>query len=242
YLLAANIGRLFVAGILAALTLTGVIGEWSLLVFTLLLGINTAMIMPTWQAIIPEIVPRSELQGAVGLNTLGMNISRVLGSLIAGVITAYSGSGAVFVCNAVSLVFIITVLLRWKRVPPETALPPERFWPAVMTGLRYTRHSPALLATIYRSVGFYFFASVMWALLPLIARDLLQGDERTYSYLFASISLGAIASAFLLPTLRKRVRNDELITRAGLLFADGIGLNAVVHNQILAMLALCVCG
>src|SRR5688572_7636978 len=123
YLLAANIGRLVVAGTLAVLTLTGMIGEWSLLVFTLLLGINLAMIMPTWQAIIPEVVQRSELQGAVGLNSLCMNISRVLGSLIAGAIIAVSGSGAVFVANAVSLLFIITVLLRWKRVKPETALP-----------------------------------------------------------------------------------------------------------------------
>ncbi len=242
YLLTANVGRLVVAGILAVLTLTGLIGEWSLLVFTLLLGINLAMIMPTWQAIIPEVVQRSELQGAVGLNTLGMNISRVIGSLIAGAIIAVSGPAAVFVCNAVSLLFIITVLVRWQRVQPETALPPERFWPAVMTGLRYTKHSPALQATIYRSVGFYFFASVMWALLPLIARDLLQGDERTYSYLFASISTGAIGSAFLLPTLRKYMNNDQLITRAGLVFAVGISLTATVHNHALAMLALCACG
>jgi hypothetical protein len=148
----------------------------------------------------------------------------------------------VFICNALSLVFILVVLMRWKRVPPETALPPERFWPAVMTGLRYTRHSPALQATIFRSVGFYFFASVMWALLPLIARDLLQGDERTYSYLFASISIGAIGSAFLLPTLRKHMSNDHLITRAGLVFAVGIALTATVHNHALAMLALCACG
>ncbi len=242
YLLAANSGRLVVAAIVAVLTLTGLIGEWSLLTLTLLLGINIAMIMPTWQAIIPEVVQRSELQGAVGLNTLGVNISRVIGSLIAGAIITFLGIGAVFVCNAVSLIFIITVLLRWQRVKPETALPPERFWPAVMTGLRYTRHSPALQATIYRSVGFYFFGSVMWALLPLIARDLLEGDAHTYSYLFASISTGAIGSAFLLPTLRKHMTNDQLITRAGLVFAAGISLTATVHNHLLAMLALCACG
>jgi quinol monooxygenase YgiN len=148
----------------------------------------------------------------------------------------------VFVCNAVSLIFIIVVLVRWKRVPPSTALPPERFWPAILTGLRFTRHSPALQATIYRSVGFYFFASVMWALLPLIALDLLEGDERTYGRLFAAISVGAIGSAFLLPTLRRVMNNDQLITRAGLVFAAGIGITATVHNHLLAMLALCICG
>jgi MFS family permease len=237
YLIGGNVGRLFVAVMLAALTLGGFINEWSLLGFTLILGINIAMIMPTWQSIIPEVVPRSELQGAIGLNTLGMNVSRVIGSLIAGAIIAISGSGAVFVCNAISLVFIITVLMRWKRVPPATTLPPERFLPAVQTGLRYTRHSPALLATIYRSIGFYFFASVMWALLPLIARVLLEGNERTYSYLFAAISIGAIGSAFMLPKFRSWMNNDQLITVAGLVFAAGMSATALV-----AMLCLCLCG
>jgi MFS family permease len=242
YLLSANAGRLLVAVILAVLTITGSIGPWSLLILTLLLGVNIAMILPTWQAIIPEVVPRADLQGAVGLNTLGMNVSRVLGSLIAGAIIAWLGSGAVFVCNAVSLLFILGVLWRWRRDKPDTALPPERLWPAIVTGLRFTRHSPALQATIMRSIGFYFFASVMWALLPLIARDLLQGDERTYSYLFAAISTGAIGSAFLLPTLRRFLNNDQLITNAGLLFALGIGVTATVHIHAVALLALCLCG
>jgi MFS family permease len=242
YLISGNVGRLFVALAIAVLTLGGIINEWSLLALTLILGINMAMIMPTWQSIIPEVVPRQELQGAIGLNTLGMNVSRVLGSLIAGALIAMSGSGAVFVCNAVSLVFIIVVLLRWKRVPPETALPPERFWPAVLTGLRFTRHSPALQATIFRSIGFYFFASVMWALLPLIARVLLEGDERTYSYLFAAISIGAIGSAFMLPRFRSWMSNDQLITRAGLVFGVAMSVTATVHNHAVALLALCVCG
>lgn len=242
YLLAANASRLVVAVLLAVMTLTGWIGPWTLLLLTLFLGINIAMIMPTWQAIVPEVVPREHLQAAIGLNTLGMNVSRVLGSLIAGVIIAASGSGAVFICNAVSLLFIIGVLLRWQRVKPESALPPERFTSAIATGLRYARHSPALQATIFRSIGFYFFASILWALLPLIARDLLQGDERTYSYLFAAISIGAIGNALVLPRLRRRYNNDQLITRAGLVFAIGIALTATVHVHALALLALCVCG
>ncbi|MGA0807133.1 MAG: MFS transporter [Pseudohongiellaceae bacterium] len=242
YLLAANIGRLVVAALLAVMTLAGWIGPWTLLLLTLFLGINIAMIMPTWQAIVPEVVPREHLQAAIGLNTLGTNLSRVLGSLIAGVIIAASGSGVVFICNALSLLFIIGVLLQWKRIKPESALPPERFRDAVATGLRYARHSPALLATIYRSIGFYFFASILWALLPLIARDLLEGDERTYSYLFAAISIGAIGNAMVLPRLRRRYNNDQLITRAGLVFAVGLTLTATVHVHALAMLALCVCG
>jgi MFS family permease len=242
YLMSGNLAMMAVAAITALLTLTGTIEAWSLLILTLGRGIGTAMIMPTWQSIVPEIVPRPQLQSAIGLNTLGMNVSRVIGSLVAGLIIAALGTGMVFVFNALSLIFVIVTLWRWRRVPPATALPPEKFTNAVLTGLRYTRNSPALLATIYRSVGFYFFASVMWAMLPLIARDLLQGDASTYSHLFAAISLGAIVSAFLIPYARRRYDNDQLITYASRLFAFGMSVTALVHVHLVAMLALCLCG
>jgi MFS family permease len=242
YLMLANIGRALVALALAVLTLTGLIEAWSLLGLTLLLGIGMAMVMPTWQSIIPETVPRTELQNAIGLNTLGMNMSRVIGALIAGEILRRTGSGVVFACNAVSFVFILVVLWRWKRVPEPTRLPPERFLPAVTTGLRYAWHSPALRATIYRSVGFYFFSSVMWALLPLIARDLLQGDSTTFSNLYAAISTGAIVSGFLQPTLRKKLDTDQLLTAAAGVFGVGMALTALVPLPGLALLALSLCG
>ena len=242
YLMAGNIGMGLVALTIAVLTLTGHITAWSLLTLTLLLGAGMAMIMPTWQGIIPEVVPRTELQNAIGLNTLGMNMSRVIGALIAGEILRRSGSGMVFVCNAVSFLFIIGVLLTWKRVPPAHTLPPEKFWPAVMTGFRFAWHSPALKATIFRSVGFYFFACVMWALLPLIARDLLEGDETTFSNLYAAISTGAIISGFLQPRMRKVMNTDQLLTAAAFAFGCGISLTALVPSHTLALLTLALCG
>jgi MFS family permease len=242
YLMSGNFTMLLMAAITAALTLTGLIQAWSLLLLTLLRGVSSAMIMPTWQSIVPELVPRAELPAAIGLNTLGMNISRVIGALVAGLIIAALGTGMVFVFNALGLCFVLLTLWRWRRVPPSSALPPEKFISAIHSGLRYTRNSPALLATIYRSVGFYFFASVMWALLPLIARDLLQGDASTYSYLFAAISIGAIASAFTMPYLRRYFDHDQLITHASRLFALAISITALVHVHVIAMLALCVCG
>jgi len=242
YLIAGNIGMCVTAVFIAALTLSGNINEWSLLLLTLVLGIGVAMNMPTWQSIIPEVIPRSELQGAIGLNTLGMNVSRAIGPLIAGIIIAQIGIGAVFVCNALSFTLIIGVLLKWHRVPPESTLPPEGLRSAIVTGFRYARFSPALQATIIRSIGFYFFASVMWSLLPLIARVLLEGDERTYSYLFAAISIGAVSNALLLPRWRTRLNNDQLITAAALVFAAGMSVTALVHNQIAALIALCICG
>ena len=242
YLLTANIGQATVAATLGFLTLSGLIEVWSLLLLTMMLGIGTAMVMPAWQSIIPEVVKREDLSGAIALNTMGMNIARVLGALVAGIIIAAAGPGAVFVTNAVTFTLIIIVLLRWKRQAPEVTLPPEPLIPAVRTGLRYARHSPALLFTIYRSIGFYFFACVMWALFPVIARDLLGADEFGYALLFAFISIGAIINAMFIPRLRARFNNDQLITGASLVFAAGMIITALTQIYIIALFTLALCG
>lgn len=242
YLITGNTAMGITAALIGILTVFGLINEWSLLALTFILGIGMAMIMPAWQAIIPEVVPRSELQGAIALNTMGMNMSRVIGSLIAGQLIVWAGIGTVFILNAVTFIFIITVLFKWQRQPSDSKLPPEGLRSAIRTGLRYTRHSPALQATIIRGIGFFFFASVMWAFLPLIARELLGGNSQTYSFLFASISIGAISSALLLPKLRRRFNNDQLINWASLVFTVGIIATATVHNFFLAIITLACCG
>ncbi|MEO8778635.1 MAG: MFS transporter [Rhodanobacter sp.] len=242
YLMCGNIGMSVVAIAIAFMTITGLINQWSLLLLTLMLGIGMAMIMPTWQSIIPEVVPRAELGGAIGLNTLGVNVSRAIGPLMAGLIIAHIGTGAVFVCNALSFAFIIFVLARWKRAVPETQLPPERISSAIATGLRYARYSPPLRAAVIRSIGFYFFASVMWSLLPLIARVHLRGNEQLYSWLYSAISLGAVGNVLLLPRWRMIFNDDQLLTVSSVVFAFGMSATALTHNHVVALLALCMCG
>jgi len=242
YLLTANLGMTVAAAFLGLLTVTGYVQVWSLLLMTLFMGIGTAMVMPAWQSIIPEVVSKQDLPGGIALNTMGMNISRVLGAFIGGVILAAAGPGVVFLTNAVTFTLIIIVLLRWNRKPLDTALPPEPLFPAVRTGLRYAIHSQPLLFSIYRSIGFYFFASVMWALFPLIARDLLGANEFRYGLLFAFISVGAIINALFLPRLRARYNNDQMITAASVVFASGMIITAATQVYELALFTLALCG
>ena len=242
YLLVANLGMTLTAAFLGLLTVTGYVQIWSLLLLTLMMGIGTAMVMPAWQSIIPEVVNREDLPGGIALNTMGMNISRVLGAFVGGLILAAAGPGFVFLTNAVTFTLIIIVLLRWKRKPPDTTLPPEPLVPAVRTGLRYAIHSQPLLFSIYRSIGFYFFASVMWALFPLIARDLLGADEFRYGLLFAFISVGAIINAMFLPRLRANFTNDQLITAASVVFATGMIITAATQIYEIALFTLALCG
>ena len=87
-----------------------------LLGFTFLSAAAAALIMPAWQAIVPQLVPRQHLKSAVALNSIGLNVSRAIGPALAGVIIAAWGLAAPFWINALSIVGVIAALIWWH--PP----------------------------------------------------------------------------------------------------------------------------
>jgi hypothetical protein len=134
------------------------------------------------------------------------------------VIVSFWGTGAVFVLNALSYLGVIWVLARWRCEASASELPSERFFGALRTGLRFARHAPELQAAVVRGLGFFLFASASWALLPLVARDLVNGGSQAFGILVASLGVGAVAGALLLPRLRERVSRDALVAGATLLY------------------------
>src|SRR4029453_15991889 len=115
---------LVVAGSLAVLTVAGLVTPTLMLVFTFLLGIGAAVQLPTWQAVLPELVPRKQLGAATRLEMVGVNVGRSVGPAIAGVVIAVSQVATVFALNALSVIFLAVALLRWRR--PATVSPTGR--------------------------------------------------------------------------------------------------------------------
>jgi len=228
YLITSQVWMLFAAAILGVLTLAGMTTAPILLAFTFALGIGTAMMMPAWGAITPELVQRPELPAAIGLNTIGMNVSRSVGPALAGLIVAAAGSGVVFILNALSFLAVIAALLIWKRAPKESELPAERVIGAIRAGLRYARHSPELRAVLTRGAAFFVFASASWALLPLIVRQELKRGPSTYGFFLACLGAGAIGGALLLPRLHARVSRDRIVAGATGLYS--IAMLALAHS------------
>ncbi len=220
------------AGLLGILTLTGVTGSFLLLLFTFFLGVGIAMMMPAWGAIIPELVPREELQSAVALNSIAINVARSIGPAIAGTIVAAAGSGAVFMANACFYTVVLFLIFRWKRNVPQSTLPAEHLVSAVRTGLRFARLSLALRAVMVRGCCFFIFASASWALMPLIVRQELKSGPDTYGLLLACIGIGAITGAILMPRLIRRVTRDTIIRCASALY--GLAMLALAMSGIVA--------
>ncbi len=242
YLIVVQVWMATVAALLAALTIAGITTAWTLVLLTFAMGVGAAMMMPAWAAVTPELVPRAELQPAIALNSLGINIARAVGPALAGVIISTAGPGAVFLLNALSYLGVILVLFAWRREAARSELPEERFLGALRSGVRFARHAPELQAAVLRGVAFFVFASASWALLPLVAKNMENGGPQAFGVLVASIGVGAVAGAFALPTLRERLSRDTLVAGASLLYAAAMAALAAFDSLLLLCLAMAASG
>lgn len=234
---------LVLAGTLGVLVFLGAVSSAVLLGFTFAMGTCAAFVAPAWQAIVPKLVDRPALRPAVALNSAGINVSRAIGPALAGLVIAGVGIWAPFFLNTVSYVGVILALLWWR--PPAAAartLPPEHLGGALRAGLRYVRASTPMRATLARAMAFFLFASAYWALLPLIARDLLGGGPTLYGVLLGCVGIGAVSGAMLLPRLNALLGPDRLVAAGTLGTAATLVVFALVRDVYVVAAASLLAG
>jgi MFS family permease len=241
-LIASQVWMLSFAGLLAASTFAGLTTPWWLLVMTFLIGCGAATMTPAWSASVQEWVPRAELQPAIALIALSINLSRAVGPALAGLIVALAGTATVFLLNAFSFLAVIVALLRWRRLPAVVGMPAERLFGALRSGFRYARHAPLLQRVLLRALVFFPFASAVWALLPIIVARELQGGASLYGVLLGCIGAGAVIGALLMPRIHARIARDRLVAWATLGYGLTCGLLAAVPVVWVAALALVLGG
>ena len=217
-MLASQAFMLVCATALGVLTLMGDISIAGVIALTFGIGLGSAALRPSWQAVQPELVERSEIPQAAALNGVSMNMARAVGPAIGGVVVAITSAGVVFIANALSFLGVMGVLLRWKRKPHESALGAEHVSGAIRVGTRYVRHSPRLKAVLARTLSFCLFSSALWALLPVVAHNRLGMGSGGYGLLLGAIGIGAVSGAFVLPVARQRWSTDQVVAAATLTF------------------------
>lgn len=221
---------------LTVLAFRGAVSPWTLLGVTFVLGCGAALYGPAWQSSVGEQVPREQLPAAVALNSLGFNIARTAGPAVGGVIVASAGPQAAFLFNALSYVALVVVLLRWRPPPVAHTLPPEDLPNAMGAGLRYARLSPVIRTVLLRSFVFGLLGSALWALLPLVARDLVGGGPLTFGFLLGAFGLGAVVGAIGSTPLRERYASEKLVSATTALF--GLASLATAYSRWTAVTVL----
>jgi MFS family permease len=230
------------AMVLAALSLADALTANLLLVLTFVNGIGLAMRWPVFAAIVPDVVPRAQLSPAIALNGIAMNLSRVIGPVLAGALLAAFSSAAVFVLNALLAGIAFTLILRWKHQPKASALPGERFVGAMRVGLNYALQSPRLKVILLRVFLFFLQSTALLALLPLVARRLHGGGPGTFTVMLACLGLGAIVAALRFPHWRARYSRDQFVLVGTLVQAALAAVIVYVPELWLALPAMALVG
>lgn len=238
-----NLCMAAVAAVLAVTVYLEWISPVLLILITFLLGTGAAFQAPAWQAIVPSLVARPQLPSAIALNSMGINVSRAIGPALAGFLIVALGLASPFILNALSFVVIVGALLWWKPAKRATSgLPPEKITQAITAGFRYVRHSTPIKSALIRAAGFFAFASAYWAMLPLIARDLLQGGPTLYGVMLAAVGAGAVGGAVALPKIRAKLGADRTVAAGTLGTAAVLLVFSTVQNQAVAVIGSAVAG
>jgi MFS family permease len=242
FLIGIQVGLAVVSAVLALLAWTGNVSVTGLIALTFLGGVGAALATPAWQAITPELVPRSEIKGAVALNSLGINIARSIGPALGGLLLAVVGAAAVYGLDVLTYLVVAAALWWWHRAADADDGLREQFGGALRAGLRYARASHELHRLMWRAALYFAFASAVWALLPIVARQEIGGGPGFYGLMLGSVGAGAIAGAILLPRVRAWLGQDRLVLAASLVTAVSTALLALADIEIVAIGATFVLG
>jgi len=219
-MLGAQVAMLAISLLLVLLAARHGATPWAVISLTVALGCGVAFFNPALSASIGDIVPRAELAGAVALNILAFNVARSLGPALGGVIVAVGGSTAAFVVNAFSYIGVIVVLFLWR--PKLAALRAGlSMGSAIGDGLRYVFHSHPVRVIMTRAFTFTLAGSAAWALMPIVARDMIHGGSVVFGLLLGALGVGAVIGAASATWFRQRYKAETIICGAGLLYGVG---------------------
>lgn len=228
------------AGVLAALALTGAVELWMIYGLALGLGLVTVFDLPGRQAFLTDMVPPEQYVNAQALNSTVHNAGRLVGPAIAGLLIATIGAGAAFLVNALSFIAVIIALLRIDASRLRRAVPTERAKGQVREGFRYVWAHPHLRACMFLVAVVALFGQNFRVVLPVLARDTFGQGAQAYGWLTSALGVGAVLGS-LAAASRQRSTARSLLYWT-LAFGVVNLFAAVVPNLAVALVAMVAVG
>ncbi len=189
--------------ILGALTVTGAVRLWEIGALAALLGLNNAFENPARQSFMLELVGPASLRNAVSLNSVLVNLARVLGPAVAGILIATVGEGVCFLINAASFVAVVASLLTLDRGAINPSPPSGREPGQLREGLRYVRRTPELGVPLLMMALAGCLAYEFQVSLPVMARQGLHVGATGFGFMTAAMGVGAVVGGLFVATKGK---------------------------------------
>ncbi|CAB4344610.1 MAG: MFS transporter [Actinobacteria bacterium] len=207
----------------------------ALLIAVFAVGTGAALQGPVFLAVTPSLVPKEHLAGAISLNSVSMNVSRVVGPAIGAVLYVWIGASWVFVLNAATYV-IIMVGVTYVKVPKFERKQGESKLDRLVGGFRYVRQDPVVFRAICTVLLFSLFCMPFVVLFPAMASvDWHVSTKSTlYGLLYATFGLGAVVGALSVGTFLSGHKIERVLRGAFVLFGASLAAYITVHSAALA--------
>jgi MFS family permease len=235
---------------MAALTLAKLITVHEIIALSAFQGLINAFDMPGRQSFLVQMVSdgttdkpdKQDLGNAIALNSSMVNMARLIGPAIAGVVIAAVGEGYCFAVDGFSYIAVVVSLLM-MRVPPFTL---KRVTTSMFEQLKEGWSYVANFRPIRTILSLFALLSLMgmpfMVLMPIFASQVLHGGPHTLGYLMGASGVGALVSALSL-ALRKTVRGlTTMIQIAAILFGSGLILFGLSHHLALSLFLMLIVG
>lgn len=242
WLLGTTIGETVFATLLAVLVATGNESPAAVTLIVLGGGMMTALGFPAYQAILPDLVDREDLLGAISLSSAQFNLGRVVGPALAGLVLAFGSYTLAFVINAASFGAVIVALLLVKLPPNPPDTEGGTVLRRIMTGVRAALAEPGCRLAIATIGVAGLLLSPFIALIPAVAFKLFGHSGEGTAILVTAQGIGAVAGALALTPLARRFgRRRVLVVNLFVLPLLLVGY-ALAPNLVVATVALAFVG
>jgi MFS family permease len=249
-LIVTHVWMMLAAAALGVLAIGNLLSPSLLLGFLFAIGAGYAMMNPALLAVLPELVEPRELKSAMALNSVNMNIARVAGPAIGGLIIVdlaggqpyYVAKGLAFLATAVSLAGVVWVLARWKPAERKPTSG-ESILGAVWKGVHFASTSPRMLAIMSRIFLFMVFAGILQTSCAGICKenDYLKGETGA-SYMMACFGIGAIIGVYLMQAMQRRFGVERVVLVCTILYGAAMLGVAIMKNIPIGCAAMFVAG
>jgi MFS family permease len=211
------------AGVLAWLSLSGNLEIWHIVVLSVALGCINSFDMPARHSFVINMVNgKEDIGNAIALNSMMFNGARLIGPSVAGIVLASVGEGACFLINALSYIFVIASLMMMRVTEVREKKERVPMFREMKEGMDYVFG----FAPIKHIILLLGLVSLMGAsyqvLMPVYAKDILQGDSHTYGFLMGGAGAGALLGAIYLASRDTVLRLGRLIPAATALLSAGL--------------------
>lgn len=227
-------------GLMGILVITNTIELWMVYTLSLAIGLVNAVDNPTRQTFVVEMVGREKLQNAVALQSSVVNLARVIGPAIAGVLIVTVGLGVCFLVNAVSFVAMMISLyfMNPSELDPAPLVAKQKG--QIKEGFVYVLHTPLLRDILVMMAVMGTFSYEFMVILPLFSEDTFNGNEGTYALITSAMGIGAVIGGLL--SANKKSATPTYLIIIAFLFGISMLVASVMPTLALAAIAMVFVG